>query len=124
MCISIYIYKNLRQDRILSQYIGTVTLLGASAIAKYLGSLDSTYSSLFWDTHWRDMFDKPDSPKLGTGRSFSRTFWLFHSCLFIQLFKNLALFSHRGLCESISKMLEQFFSMFIGPYQFLLKVFL
>ncbi|XP_025104132.1 phosphofurin acidic cluster sorting protein 2-like isoform X3 [Pomacea canaliculata] len=39
---------------------------GASAIAKYLGSLDSTYSSLFWDTHWRDMFDKPDSPKLDT----------------------------------------------------------
>ncbi|KAK7105060.1 phosphofurin acidic cluster sorting protein 1-like [Littorina saxatilis] len=38
--------------------------LGCSAIAKYLGSIDSTYSSLFMDSQWRDMFEKQDSLKL------------------------------------------------------------
>ncbi|KAL8613754.1 hypothetical protein ACOMHN_029611 [Nucella lapillus] len=38
--------------------------LGSSAIARYLGGIDSTYSSLFMDSQWRDMFDKQDSPKL------------------------------------------------------------
>ncbi|XP_076464543.1 phosphofurin acidic cluster sorting protein 1-like isoform X2 [Babylonia areolata] len=38
--------------------------LGNSSIAKYLGGIDSTYSSLFMDSQWRDMFEKQDSPKL------------------------------------------------------------
>ena len=38
---------------------------GTSAIAKYLGGIDSTYNSLFMDSQWRDMFEKQDSPKLG-----------------------------------------------------------
>jgi hypothetical protein len=38
---------------------------GSSAIAKYLGHIDSTYSSLFLDSQWSNMFEKQDSMKLG-----------------------------------------------------------
>ena len=48
----------------------SVVISGTSAIAKYLGSIDSTYNSLFLDAQWRDMFEKQDSPKLGETQVF------------------------------------------------------
>ncbi|KAK7463324.1 hypothetical protein BaRGS_00038125, partial [Batillaria attramentaria] len=45
---------------------------GTSAIGKYLGSMDTTYSSLFMDTQWREMFDKQDSQKLDSAEIANR----------------------------------------------------
>jgi hypothetical protein len=42
-----------------------IILSGASCIGKFLGTLDSTYLSLFLDNLWKDTFEKPESLKLG-----------------------------------------------------------
>ena len=33
---------------------------GNSSLAKYLGSIDNKYFTLFMDSSWRDFFDKTD----------------------------------------------------------------
>ena len=34
---------------------------GNHSVGKYISHVDSTYSSLFMDSVWRDVFEKPDS---------------------------------------------------------------
>ncbi|XP_033625262.1 phosphofurin acidic cluster sorting protein 1-like isoform X3 [Asterias rubens] len=49
-----------------------VVPLGSNSLAKYLGSLDSRYSSLFLDSNWREFFDRdlPDNqPQMKSRRT-------------------------------------------------------
>lgn len=40
-------------------------LLGSHPVAKYLGSIDSRYSSTFLDSGWRDLFSRSEPPVSG-----------------------------------------------------------
>lgn len=42
-------------------------LPGSHPVAKYLGSIDSRYSSTFLDPGWRDLFSRSEPPVSGTG---------------------------------------------------------
>ncbi|XP_064603929.1 phosphofurin acidic cluster sorting protein 2-like isoform X4 [Liolophura sinensis] len=45
---------------------------GASNIAKYLGSIDNVYNSLFLDNLWKETFEKTDQAKLDQQELFNR----------------------------------------------------
>lgn len=45
---------------------------GSSSIGKYLGALDTTYSSLFLDPSWKETFEKPESVKLDSQEIINR----------------------------------------------------
>lgn len=45
---------------------------GSSSIGRYVGGLDSVYSSLFLDQHWKDTFEKTEAPKLDSQDIVSR----------------------------------------------------
>lgn len=42
-------------------------LPGSHPVAKYLGSVDSRYSSTFLDSAWRDLFSRSEPPVSGMG---------------------------------------------------------
>ena len=44
-------------------------LPGSHPVAKYLGSVDSRYSSTFLDSGWRDLFNRSEPPVSGNGPS-------------------------------------------------------
>ncbi|GAB1601472.1 phosphofurin acidic cluster sorting protein 2 isoform X15 [Argonauta hians] len=45
---------------------------GASSIGKYLGNIDSVYSSLFTDNSWKETFEKSENQKLDSQEIYNR----------------------------------------------------